>query len=365
MISYLCDLKSGDVIDEYPLQITSALERRLKDYRTGEFTLPVLDRDTPATWREDVIPWRTLIVVCDDSDRIIWAGVPDDRETGVEQTVSVPCVTLEKYFDRRYMPNAEFVKDDQTSVIARAMAEHCGDDVYGIGLDYDTPESGVNRDREYFDDEDARVLKRLQQLSNVLDGFEWTIEVEWRDDDHSSVRKVFRTGHPTLGHVSEDPEFVFEVATGVPGPVSEFDHSEQWGEGNAATHVRAVGDGEGEDKPMSEPVVDTFRESSGWPRLEERKTQQGVIEADTLKAYAEAMADEMFGGQSVLEFEAIINEWPGPADISLGDSARVTIDTDQLQLDEVWRIIGYKINVAEGTWTPQIARIGEQETEDI
>lgn len=364
MITYLCDLKSGDVIDEYPFQIDQALERRLKDYRTGDFTLPVLDENTPTTWREDVIPWRTMIVACDDDDRIIWGGVPDDLDTTTQPVVTIPCVTLEKYLDRRYTPDGEFAKDDQTSVIARALAEHCGDYIFGVGLDYDTPASGVPRDRSYHDDEDARILKRMQQLSNVINGFEWTINIEWRDDDHTGIRKVFRTGYPTLGVVTEEPELVFEVTAGVPGPISEFAHSEQWGEGNAATHVRAVGDGEGEDKPISKPVVDTFREANGWPRLEERRTQQGVIEQSTLDAYADGMAVDLFGGQTVLEFDAIIAEWPGPADINLGDSARVTIDTDQLVLDEVWRIIGYKINPKAGTWTPQIARIGEQEIED-
>lgn len=361
MISFVCDLKTGDLIDEYPLEINQSLERRLGDYRSGTLALNVLDTRVPAGWRETVLPWRTIIVVCDDDEQIVWAGVPTSIETDGAPTVLYQCVTLEKYFDRRYMPDADYRQADQTSRIARDMAEWCGDDVIGIGLEYDTPASGVKRDRTYYGDEDARILTRLQQLAAVRNGFEWTISVEWRDDDHTGVRKVFRTGYPTLGRVTDTPEYVFEVSHGVPGPVSGFTHATQWGEGEAATHVQAVGDGEGEDKPYSSPVVDGDREASGWPRLEERKTQQGVIEQDTLDTYAQGMADRMFGGQRVLEFEAVITEWPTPADINLGDTARVIIETDQITLDEVWRIVGYSIDHNAGTWKPVIARIGEQE----
>lgn len=361
---YVCDLKTGDLIDEYPFQIDQDLERRIGDYRTGTLALPVLDELTPETWRETVLPWRVLIVACDDEDRIIWAGIPDDRETDTGPVVAFPCVTVEKYFDRRYMPGASYASDDQTSVIARGMAEWCGDDVIGIGLDYDTPASGRRRDREYYGDEDARILTRLQQLAAVQDGFEWTIDVEWRDEDRTGIRKIFRTGYPALGRVTDEPEFLFEVTTGLPGPITAFTHAEQWAEGDAATHVQAVGDGEGEDKPYSKVVIDTYREAVGWPRLEERRTQQGVIEQSTLDAYADAMAVTYFGGQEAFEFTAHMDTWPGPGDVHLGDTARVLIDTDQLITERVYRIIGWSLSPVDNIWKPVIVRHGAGGVDD-
>ncbi|WP_147433587.1 hypothetical protein [Galactobacter caseinivorans] len=360
---YVCEIKSGDVIDEYPLEVSSALSRRLKTYGTGEFRLPVLALNgaQARTWREDLIPWRVLFVACDDDDRIIWAGIPTARTTDENPVVRFPCVTVEKYLDRRYQADAEFEQEDQTSVIARTLVEAVGDDVIGIGLDYDTPASGVLRDRTYFNDEDARVLTRVQQLSNVIKGFDWTIDVEWADEDHSRVVKIFRTGYPNLGYITEDPEHVFSVIAGVQGPVTSFSHENQWGDGDAATLVQAVGDGQGEDKPYSVPIIDSTREAAGWPRLEERQSKQGVIEDDTLAQYAQGMAQTYFAGQSVISFDALVDQWPSPADVTLGDSARIEIDTDQLTISQVWRIIGYSISPAEGKWTPVIARIGDTE----
>lgn len=361
---YVCELKSGDLIDEYPLEITQELTTRLKTYGTGEFRLPVLHEQCPASWAEDLVPWRVLIVVTSDDDRIMWAGIPTTRTAdGGSPTVTVQAVTCEKYLDRRYMPDAEYEQVEQIT-IARDMVGVCADDVLGIGLDLETAASGVLRDRSYYNDEDARVLTRLQQLSNVIDGFEWRIDVEWESDDHAGVRKIFRTGYPTIGYVTDDPDLVFEVATGIPGPVTDFTHEAQWSDGDAATLVQAAGDGEGEDKPYSDPVVDGLREAAGWPRLEERQSMSGVIEDDTLNTGAQGMAERLFGGQSVISIDATTTQWPTPADVSLGDTARIHIDTDQLQLDQVWRVVGYSIQPGQETWTPTLAAIGDYGGDD-
>ena len=92
MISFVCDLKTGDLIDEYPFEINQALERRLGDYRAGTLALNVLDTRVPAGWRETVLPWRTIIVVCDDDEQIVWAGVPTSIETDGAPTVLYQCV---------------------------------------------------------------------------------------------------------------------------------------------------------------------------------------------------------------------------------------------------------------------------------
>lgn len=356
---YVCDIKTGNVIDEYPMEVTSELSTRLKTYGSGELALLINHEACPRTWREDFVPWRILVLVCDDQDRIMWGGVPNTRGTTQEDRVTFPMVTLEKYFDRRYMPSAEYEQQDQTSVIARAMAEVCGDDLIGVGLDYDTPASGVLRDRSYYNDEDARILTRIQQLSNVINGFEWTIALEWADSDRARVRKIFRTGYPTLGYVTEEPELTFSVIKGVPGPITEFSHESQWGDGEAATYVQAVGDGEGEDKPYSLPYIDSDREAAGWPRLEERKTWQGVTEDATLDQHAQGMRLTYFGGQSVISLTATTREWPTPADVNLGDSVRIEVDLPQLRVSQVWRLIGYSISPNDDKWTPVIARIGE------
>lgn len=355
MLTFLsAELITGQLRAELPLSIDSDLSRFLGDVGEGTFLLPVRDPACPADWLDHVRPWRSLLVAVDDTARVVWAGVPNRLiRNPLDPVVQVQCVTVEGYLDRRYVPSLEYRGTDQTSGIARALAGIAGDNV-GIGLEYDTPHSGVFRDRAYYDDESATVLERLQQLATVIDGFEWTIDVDWTDSSQTAFTKTFRTGYPHIGRVTGTPNPVFEL----PGAIVAAELSDGWGTDQAATHVIATGDGEGESKAMSAPVVDAVREGAGWPRLEHRRSFSSVTTQSVIDAHAGRVAAQMFGGEELL---TITSRIAGPprfgAEWNLGDSVRVIIATDTVDLEQVWRVVGWHLRTAEGNIEPIIARV--------
>ena len=355
----ICELVTGKVLDELPMVIESDLTRYLKMYGEGTLSLPLFDgrkRLVSETWEQAILPMRSLILVVDDADRIVWHGVPQSRGRGKDYSISYPCRTVEASLIRRYMPTRNYRSMDQARIF-QAMLETTT--AGGIGLDYDCPDTGVLRDRPYNDDENARVYDRVSELSAVSSGFDWTIDVQWGDDAHTFVRKTARTGYPHLGNRTPYPVHTFETGQNI----TDFDFQEPWGEGDAATHVRAIGDGEGATKLMSAPIIDTAREAAGWPRMEERRTFSGVTVKATIDAHARAVAAYLFGGQQVLTLTArnpgVREDFTRLGDLTLGDTARAIINTPQLQLDAVWPVIGWSLTPETGVYKPTLAKIGE------
>lgn len=359
----VCELVTGKVLDELPLEITSDLTRYLKMYGEGTLSLPLFDgrgKIVSGTWEQSILPGRSLILVVDDQDRIVWHGIPQGRTRSQDYIVSYPCRTIESELIKRYVPTREYFQMDQARIfqsLLESLAEA------GPGLEFDCPDTGVVRDRSYADDENARVYDRVNALSTVSKGFDWTIDVVWGDEEHTFVRKIARTGYPYLGNRTTEPVHTFETGQNI----INFDYDEPWGEGDAATHVRAVGDGEGESKIMSLPVIDTARENAGWTRSEYRKSFSGVTEQNTINDHGRALAGYLFGGQQILTLTA---RNPGPGEdhtalghINLGDTARAVVNTPQLTLDEVWPVVGWALTPDTGIYKPTLARIGAPDGE--
>lgn len=348
----ICELTTGKVLESAPFTITGELSRVLQGHGEGELSLSVFDPACPPNWRHIILPWRTLILITDEQDNIVSHAIPVDRPRNNPTTVAYPCVTVEAYFQRRYVPTKSFRSTDQAE-IARWLAGVCAD-AAGIPLEFDTPATGRRRDRDYADDENARVYSRLQELAALDDGFNWTVDVEWASADRDRVRYVFRTGYPHLGYRTTSPDHVFDY----PGNVTDFDHQEPWSDGDAATHVRAIGDGEGNAKVMSAPVIDRLREAAGWPRLEDRRSFSGVKEQATIDSHAQKMAAQLFGGQNIITVTVREDAGTPLRNLTLGDTARVQIDAPTLTLDEVWVVVGWAIDADSRTYKPTLARLG-------
>lgn len=355
----VCELVSGKVLDELPLVIDAALTRLLQAYGEGTLSLPLFDGRgelVSDTWKEALLPWRSLILIVDEDDRIVWHGIPQRRARTVSSVVRYPCRTIEAYLIERYVPDLVFAGADQTSEIFRALVGVAG---ASIGLEYDCPPSGVLRDKTYADAENARVYDRVNELAALINGFNWTIDVLWGDDGHTFVRKIARTGYPHLGNRDPNPVHVFELGQNI----TDFDHDDNWSPGEAATHVRAVGDAVDDVLVTSVPVIDTLRESMGWPRLEARETFTGVTEQATINSHARAVAAQMFGGQEVIELTArnpgTGEDFTRLGDLTLGDTARTIIDCPSLTLDAALPVVGWSLTPATGVYKPVLAKIGE------
>jgi hypothetical protein len=355
----VCELVSGKVLDELPMRLETDLTRLLQAYGEGTLSLPLYDSRgdlVSDTWQEAILPGRTLILVVDELDRIVWHGLPQTRGRTTSSLVRFPCRTLESYLLDRYVPNLLYRGADQTSEIFRGLMGVAG---ASIGLQSDCAPSGVLRDREYKDSEHARVYDRVNELAAVIDGFNWTIDVVWGDDAHSYVRKVARTGYPYLGNRDKDPAHYFELGQNV----TDFDYLED----TPPTHVLAVGDSdESTDPPtrlLATPVVNTAREGTGWPRKEYRETFSGVKDKLTINRHAKATAARLFNQVGVLELVARNpvgdEDFTRLGDFTLGDTAHAVIEHPALTLDIVLPVVGWTLTPATGIYKPVLAQIGE------
>lgn len=360
----ICDLITGTVLDEAPLVIAEDLTRQLKGVGEGKFFAPFFDGEgrlyTSRYWEKLIVPWKSLILVTDEGGRIIWHGIPNSNATPGINGQEIPCRTVEEYLLRRYMPTAEFLDVDQATIFT-AMINAAN--VNGIGLEVDAPPTGAILERLFQDAENTRIGDRLTELSNASPGFDWMIDVQWADAAQSRVRKIARM-RPTMGNRTTTPEHAFISGVNITDATPET----RWGQGDAATLVTAVGDGEGESRLISAPGIDTIREAAGWPRLEERRNFSGVDSEETIAAHMARMKQAFFGGQTLVTLEAKIpgddDHYTGPADLTLGDTAQINVRVGQdpvdldkfaIELDAVWPVVGYSLSQDMKTWKPTLA----------
>lgn len=361
-----CDLVTGDVLEEVPLELGSDLTYQLKGVGETVLQAPYWDslnrpQKPDYYWERTITPMRTLIVLVDDTGAIVWGGTPTDRQRGLKASYAgFPARTLEEYLIRRYMPTRSFQQVDQALIFTEMVREA---NKNGINFQVDAPLTGVLRDRNYLSEDQARIGDRMTELSNVIKGFDWRIDLQWADADHSRVDKIVRMGYPYLGNRTATPEHEFRLGVNVTDALLD----EPWGQGQAATAVMAVGDGDGENRVQSSLGVDSPREAAGWPRLEERRTYSGVTELATITQHRDRLGQALYGGQRILTLEA---RNPGPrenftrlSDISLGDTARVVLKSDRyigLQIDEVWPITGWTLSQDLKTYRPTLADLKQE-----
>lgn len=361
----VCDLITGNVMDEVPLTIGQDLTQMLRGYGEGVLNAPYLDGDgrlyRSKYWKKMIVPWRSLVLVVDDSERIIWHGIPIRANGGDEFQTAFPARTCEAYLLRRYKGTSHHLGVDKAVIFASMIAEA---NVSGIGMEIDAPLTGDLVERNYADSENARIYDRINDLANSGSGFDWTVDVEWADADHTRVRKIARM-RPVMGNRTANPEHHFTLG----GNITSVTWDNSWDDSDAATHVRAIGDGEGESRVMSSPGIDTVREAAGWPRLEDRRSFSGVKDRSTIEAHMARMKQALFGGQQLVTFTArnprLGERITGAGDIVLGDTAKVEIRMGQdallneyaVEIESVWPIIGMALSPDMTTWKPTLADV--------
>lgn len=350
----VCDVKTGQVLAELPLKIDSELQRGMQTISSGSFTLPIYDARCPKEWELLTIPMRYWIC-CVSEDVIVWAGIIESRHRKTSSgMVGLSCVSPEDYLDRRYVPSKRFDQVDQTEIVKWFISLANTD---GLPFVVDGKLSGIRRDREYHEDETASVYQRLSELSNVIGGPEWHITVEWANENYSAIVPVVRVGAPRIGRASKAPMAVFEM----PGGLLDVAFEERYGAREFATHVVAVGGGEGEDRPMSDPIISTNVEIAGWPRCEIRKTFDSVTQKTTLNSHANSLLGSLKNGVGVWSLTQKIDQYPRlGVDWSMGDDVRLIVNTGVLKADTILRVVGWSISSNMQTLTPHVAKIGGQ-----
>lgn len=286
-----------------------------------------------AEWKSATQPATVMLVALDDDETPIWGGLVYRRVATGDEWASLNLVTLEAYLDRRYVnANLTYTNADQVSVIAKEVIETTLAD--GIEFTIDAPFSNWRRDRTYLVDEDKTILSVIQELAEVENGIEFTVDLGWADGDgHVLLDRIIRirnrVGTAYLGNFgveTNNPVAVFHM----PGSVTNFEYLEDYGTEFGANAVLAVSSGEGDTRPESMlhiagGVVATY---GGLMAMFERRftPSTSIVETATLDAHASAELQQTWDGMNELTLEANLDVAPRVnADWFLGDDVAVSL----------------------------------------
>lgn len=348
-----CDLASGDKIAYMP-DVSGEISRALGAYTSSTLKIPaplVGDLAMGGMLNQavgpDQIPTRMMVAIVNDIPA--WAGIIWKVRGGSQGEVELGCATPESYFDRRFIGDVSYTGLDYATIAAN-LARLTNDE--GINLDIDAlPMKPRNRERTYWDDEDATYYQRLQELMNVDGGPEWTIDPDWRSFKQQSVRLIFRVRDRIGSAVARGP-----LSTDS-GAVTDYTVTYDYGAGMGANDVVAYSSGEGEDRPESLHYRNDLAIESGVPRIEYRWSPSSSIkDTSVLNGHAKSALARLDGGTTSIEVTA---RWDVPParlgiDLQLGNDVQfaLTGHMHPAGILGTGRLIGWTFDTTGGTFKP-------------
>lgn len=296
---------TGQMIADLPeLEVAGLFGCTLMRYESQTATLPVLS--APENWRQATRPGAVVLVCLDDDGKTpLWGGLIIDRERTHNGPVQLSLVTIEGYFDRRYVGNTAYGATPQ-NLIAKDLI-----DLYvktgalrGLPIRVQVVGgNGVTRSRTYKDIEDKTVYSVLGDLSGVIGGCEWT--VGW-ENVNNLITPVFYVGDRIGRSAPADLEPAAQFY--LPGSVSSAQLKETFTSQLGANRVIAVSSGVDDARPQSSPKSNT---TDLRPTFEFRWTPSTSIkEIATLNDHASRALAAMKNGGIGLEITANREEAP-------------------------------------------------------
>lgn len=270
-------------------------------------------------WDAATLPGRVMLVACDEAtDAPLWGGMVIRRRRTKAEWVPLDMVTIEGYFDRRYVTDHTYTQTAQGVIVSGLLAAHAV--ATGVTLNVDA-NSATLRDRTYLDDDDKTLLSVLQELSGVLGGPEWTVDLEWSDDSHATLNRIVRV----RDRIGASPGL--PVRFELPGSVADFEFIEDYSSDSGANDVMATSSGEGDIRPESPHAIATDLLANGWVKFEERFTPStSITDVATLDAHAQAELAQKRDGLTQINLTCQMDQGPQyGVDFHLGDDVTVAL----------------------------------------
>ncbi|TDD54597.1 hypothetical protein E1286_05250 [Nonomuraea terrae] len=254
--------------------------------------------------------------------------------------------TLESYLDRvEVREDLDFSDTDQVD-IARALIESMqGQAGADLGITLAAGGSGVTRTVSYLAGESTSYGQRLNELSQLNDGFEWMIQTS--DPGAGTRIREWVFGYPKIGET--DTEHLFTQPGNVVSWQEDIDAT------RGATSFVARGESVNEDASssggptLSVPHDAAAHFAAGWPRLDSTITAHFQRDTDTLDDYAARYAAQNAGAVRVHQV-SIRLDGDDFTPAHLGDRARVVLVNQwwprlngAASFDQSWRVIGISV----------------------
>lgn len=326
----------------------SALRRTIGQYDTAQISM-YLD-EAPNNWEKATRPGAAGLVCYDDEDLTEtpqWGGFIVNRDrTRQSGKVDLNLATWDAYFDRRIVGDRAFVQAGQNDIAQTLVELFAGANGRYPGVPFvylcedglDVP--GELRDRAYIDADNSTLYTRLQQLTGVDGGVEWTVDLVW-DDTHTKILPQFRYGtrigvSPLPGR---RPQGVFDEGT-----ITDANYTESYADGDGANVIQAYSSGQGDVSPVSGPV---FAPYNLRPAFEYRyQPSSSITDVTLLQSYAAQAAKFLGEGQNALTLTcAMTEETRYGNNWRLGDDCEASLDPSlsfPMGLDVVARVVAYE-----------------------
>jgi hypothetical protein len=288
--------------------------------------------------------------------------------------IAVAAATFDSYAHHRRLYVDKFYNQIDQGVIVPDLwrtiqADSSGD----IGMVAEDQPTGTLRDRTYQAIEFPYVGKLIEDLGNVVDGPEHTVDV-YLDNDGNRVKRLrvadqLGISGPSGTTATTRPRFVFQRAGHGGGTVLEWERTADavdggtvfQARGNATTTNSDVGSAV--EAPTSDLVERADLLAQGWPRLDVTEDYSDVSEVSTLNGYADALADSRGGAEQSNGYTVRIGN-TGWHPNRLGEPVRIKLADDWHEgVDQVVRPVGIDVKPSEkGTDETVTLILGEDQT---
>jgi hypothetical protein len=354
---YACHFTTGEVLDVVPLQDWSA-QRHLKGGQLSG-TLDLSFLDTLQLRQEMLIntqPLRCSLALDLDGrlmgEWLIWKRGNLGTGSG---GIRIMGQEVQSYFTMRQIPGNTFKQREQLQ-IARWMVQQAIGGQGGLGKVAmrvpDQPASGQRRDRTYVAYE-ATIAQRLQELSEVLNGFDYYTEQEW--DWSTGRRYVDRSLILAYPQAGVDNGLVLDEK----GSILGFSYEE---DGTLlGSEALALCGGAGDEEESDGQVVGRDLSDNllrlGYPASQIARSWTSVTDSSTAVAHASALLKE---SQSDLLPPTILLQRDGVVklgDYGLGDTMRAVVSPKPnlpLGYDGTVRVLGWTLTPPNGS-VPTVA----------
>jgi hypothetical protein len=354
------DLRTGARIAELPLtglSFSSTLNGAGE--LSGVLPLPSGDPQLAAVYNDAVDEVRRQIVVERDG-AVVWCGVVwASPYNDASQDRTVMAAETWSYYRRRIIGTRRIYRAADQFAIARQLITDAATATGGdIGVTVGTETSGVLRDRNYEVWERKNLGEAVEELADVIDGFDFGIDAAWSPT--GDLVKTFRLYYPRRGRRFGLTGHVFEVGR---NNLISWD----WPTDGTRYANRIINVGAGEAEATLSSVRNNVGQLTaldaggpGYPLIEEVISNVDVVLRTTLNSQAEK-ALGMFSQPVVVPTIEVRSDFdPVFGSYDLGDAIRFVCQpgiTPRFPdgVDTFRRIVGWEVAVSdEGTDTVKL-----------
>jgi hypothetical protein len=341
------DVLSGTAIGELPLDSVS-FSAVLNGAGELSATVPLIGRENARTVLAATIPERTALYVERDGV-LVWGGIIWTR-TFSKSARSVSIQAAEWWSYLRRLPiraDLNFVSVDQLQVARTIVQTVLGYTGANIGLTYGAEVSGRLRTRTYAGFERKQAAEAVEQLAEVIDGFDFAIEVAW---GVSAPQRLLVLSFPRRGRSNPETVPVFELGKNL----IDYEVLDDGTQSARLVDVIGAGDGPG---TLIGSATDSASIAAGFPLTVDVLSEKDISVQATLDDRAAAAVAARSGTPQFWSIAADPNDPDGPFGSWItGDDCRIRVDDDErfprlpdgsAGYDATHRILGWSMAVGD------------------